>query len=864
MKRNRRKIIGATVGSPLPKPNLMQNDPAKGDYVKGKEEFVEQLNAGGVSQEEIDTAVNAALAQAKASGEFDGEPGKDGKDGSDGKDGQDGKPGADGKDGAPGKTPVRGEDYWTAEDKTEIVEDVLAQLPDSPSEPGGSVGSAVLYEPQELTEEQQEQARENIGAAGAAHVDAILEDVPLVNILPPDYVKGYWDTASNALISASTHSNTVNPIPVDGGKLLYVTWADSVEEITGKMFCVVYFDENGEKVGNQSAYFGADKGSGERIYITVPQKATQMHLWANDYAKGLRLEHLCVSYSSTTPYVPYEAPGRKAIRTSALNESARLILSPLYGKTIVNFGDSIYGKRRPPNDISTELAKLTGATVYNCGFGGCQMQLHWSEAYAPFSMCSLADAVATGDWTAQDAAVANMSTNGIPDYFPETLEILKGLDFSNVDVVTIAYGTNDFAGGTDLDRESTPTGTNHFAGALRYSIETLLTAYPHLKIYICSQTYRFWNENGVFSDSDTYLVGDKKLTDYVAKTKEVAEEYHLPYIDCYYSLGFNKFNRGMYFSEADGTHPNTQGCHLIAKHVAGALEAGGNPAGGAVGCECADDIGNASVQSDWDQNDQSKPGYIKNRTHWTEQLLEPIVWNCNQTQTADIIDLTPLGQNVYYKISDTIPTREQMEQYNITGLYRTGAVRCDIGEVYYDEEYSQFTGFDTYTWCLSTVASTEEIVYGKIVAVPYSGEFYGIPIPSAGLYACTIENTDFEMTAEITQRIPDKYVSTNYMIPSMFLYDVHGRENAIVSLDGEERVYQISDTHRQMWARSNSCYIFIGVNGTTGEGCRVFVTKCISDVGFGDFIYDSGALKMARLFVKVYENRIFLSAIRLN
>lgn len=41
----KRKIIGVTVGSPLPKPNLMQNDPKKGDYVKGKEEFLEQIGA---------------------------------------------------------------------------------------------------------------------------------------------------------------------------------------------------------------------------------------------------------------------------------------------------------------------------------------------------------------------------------------------------------------------------------------------------------------------------------------------------------------------------------------------------------------------------------------------------------------------------------------------------------------------------------------------------------------------------------------------------------------------------------------------------------------------------------------------------
>jgi hypothetical protein len=38
-----RKIIGITVGSPLPKPNLMQTEPDKGDYVKGKEQFLEQV-----------------------------------------------------------------------------------------------------------------------------------------------------------------------------------------------------------------------------------------------------------------------------------------------------------------------------------------------------------------------------------------------------------------------------------------------------------------------------------------------------------------------------------------------------------------------------------------------------------------------------------------------------------------------------------------------------------------------------------------------------------------------------------------------------------------------------------------------------
>ena len=51
-----RKIIGVTVGSPLPKPNLMQTDPAKGDYVKGKEAFIQQhVDLNGYATEQYTT-----------------------------------------------------------------------------------------------------------------------------------------------------------------------------------------------------------------------------------------------------------------------------------------------------------------------------------------------------------------------------------------------------------------------------------------------------------------------------------------------------------------------------------------------------------------------------------------------------------------------------------------------------------------------------------------------------------------------------------------------------------------------------------------------------------------------------------------
>lgn len=62
-----------------------------------------------------------------------------------------------GADGKNGNNPVRGVDYWTDEDKAEIIRTM----------------SAVLYTQQELTEEQKKQARKNIGATA---IKVSLED----------------------------------------------------------------------------------------------------------------------------------------------------------------------------------------------------------------------------------------------------------------------------------------------------------------------------------------------------------------------------------------------------------------------------------------------------------------------------------------------------------------------------------------------------------------------------------------------------------------------------------------------------------------------------------------------------------------
>lgn len=113
-------------------------------------------NIGALAETELDAAVEDALEQAKASGDFKGEKGDTGAAGANGVSathswngtvltvtsasgtssadlkgdkGDKGDTGSAGAAGAAGKTPVKGTDYWTAEDRAAIVNDVLAALP---------------------------------------------------------------------------------------------------------------------------------------------------------------------------------------------------------------------------------------------------------------------------------------------------------------------------------------------------------------------------------------------------------------------------------------------------------------------------------------------------------------------------------------------------------------------------------------------------------------------------------------------------------------------------------------------------------------------------------------------------------------
>ena len=248
---------------------------------------------------------------------------------------------------------------------------------------------------------------------------------------------------------------------------------------------------------------------------------------------------------------------------------------PFEEKIIVNFGDSIFGNYQDLSgenqSISSMIADTTGATVYNCGFGGCKMAYASGTGHQWFSMVKIADSIASGDFSTQENAIPNWSA--FEYYGKKSFETLKAIDFNKVDIITIAYGTNDYSVGIDLDNSRNPYDIYTYGGALRYSIQKIKSAYPHIKIFVCTPIYRYWVNNGICTDSNTVKNADGNLlTDFVSLTKEIAKDLGIICIDNYYGSGINTETKELCFSNGDTTHPNLYGRKLIAQNIVSVLK----------------------------------------------------------------------------------------------------------------------------------------------------------------------------------------------------------------------------------------------------------------------------------------------------
>lgn len=158
--------------------------------------------------------------------------------------------------------------------------------------------------------------------------------------------------------------------------------------------------------------------------------------------------------------------------------------------------------------------------------------------------------------------------NGI-DYRPQANR-LNEVNWSEVDYITIFYGTNDFSSSIPIGTDNDITGDT-FKGAINKTIKYLGESIPIARLVFITPMFRSRMVIGDGKNSDDFPNSNGVyLKEYMDAIKVIAEKNHIPYIDLGNVSGINKYTETTYLQ--DGLHPNNYGYEHIARILQKHLE----------------------------------------------------------------------------------------------------------------------------------------------------------------------------------------------------------------------------------------------------------------------------------------------------
>lgn len=128
----------------------------------------------------------------------------------------------------------------------------------------------------------------------------------------------------------------------------------------------------------------------------------------------------------------------------------------------------------------------------------------------------------------------------------------------DADIVVVFGGTNDFGHGDAPFGKPEDRTPDTFYGACHFLMRRLMELYPTACIVFMTPPHRL----------EETREGVEPLGHYVKAIREVAEEYSLPVLDLYGTLGVNptiEAQKELYMP--DGLHPNNAGAARIAERL---------------------------------------------------------------------------------------------------------------------------------------------------------------------------------------------------------------------------------------------------------------------------------------------------------
>ncbi len=224
---------------------------------------------------------------------------------------------------------------------------------------------------------------------------------------------------------------------------------------------------------------------------------------------------------------------------------------------VLVFGDSQFDNDRSNDGLAQKVASFSHCRVYNCAIGGTgasptQGYTHWY--YSDWtSNCFLGMAIAaSGQGDAEKICGSNYA-----------YQVLKGCDLSDVDIIVVEYGVNDYF----QDSPISGSGTQSYLGAIDAGVGLLKSACPNAKIILCNPTYAQFYSNGNYVGDGNMLSNTYgPLVDYALSLDNYAEMHDLDYFNAYQWMNITATNASDYLQ--DGVHMNHKGRELYAQFLA--------------------------------------------------------------------------------------------------------------------------------------------------------------------------------------------------------------------------------------------------------------------------------------------------------
>lgn len=244
--------------------------------------------------------------------------------------------------------------------------------------------------------------------------------------------------------------------------------------------------------------------------------------------------------------------------------------SPAKAYNILNMGDSLFGAYRDHTSISNHLTQMTSAKVLNGAMGGTTMAV-WYEDYSEtnkqgwsdFSFYRLAASIASKNFSKQRSSLELYKVY-LPSYFNDVIDILESIDYNEIDIITLSFGTNDYTCNVPLVSTEDWQEQYRFIPALKKGMELIYNAYPHIRFVLCTPMYRGdrTNEN----EAGLYL------SDYVNAIRDTAKEYNTLVCDFNGEMGVNSYNiKSIFGNQTDLVHPTAEGRKMMANKLASCI-----------------------------------------------------------------------------------------------------------------------------------------------------------------------------------------------------------------------------------------------------------------------------------------------------